>query len=128
VYDLLVVKIGSDVVGAPPSVNVFDDTYNSKDNEQQLIRPVSFIDQEKVNDFLFYEDIGTYRPYKWRIPVHFTGEPTTRRTLDTAHNYPELVGTLDKCKFVLNNDAKERGVFNDDNVAIFERDFPVMSS
>ena len=123
VYDLLVVKIGSDVVGAPPSVNVFDDTYNSKDDEQQLIRPVSFIDQEKVNDFLFYEDIGTYRPYKWRIPVHFTGEPTTRRTLDTAHNYPELVGTLDKCKFVLNNDAKERGVFNDDNVAIFERDF-----
>ena len=123
VYDLLIVKTGSNIVGAPPTENVFDDTFSSKDKAEQLINPVSFMDREKVSDFLYYDEIGKHRSYQWVYPVRFEKEPTTRRTLDTAHNYPELVGTLDKCKFVLNNDARERGVFDDDNVAIFERDF-----
>lgn len=122
VYDLLIIKVGN-VVGAPPTTPVFDDTFNARDKEHELINPVSFVDREKVQDFLYYNDIGGYRPYRWVIPVRFEREPTTRRTLDTAHNYPELVGTLDKCKFVLNNDARERGVFDDDNVQVFERDF-----
>ena len=42
---------------------------------------------------------------------------------NTAHNYPELVGTLDKVKFVANYQAEERGLINDPNVQIFERDF-----
>ena len=123
VYDLLVVKVGNNVVGAPPTTPIFDDTFSSRDKEEKLIKPINFVDKEKVKDFLYYEDIGGFRPYRYTIPMRIEREPTTRRTLDTSHNYPELVGTLDKCKFVLNNDARERGVFDDDNVAIFERDF-----
>jgi len=47
----------------------------------------------------------------------------TKRLHDTSHNHPELVGTLDKCKFVLDRDAKTRGVYEDSNVKIVERDF-----
>lgn len=47
----------------------------------------------------------------------------TKRTHNTSHNHPTLVGTLDKCKFVLNQDAINAGVFNDPNVKILERDF-----
>ena len=42
---------------------------------------------------------------------------------NVPHSNQELVGTLDKCKFVLNKDAKDMGVFDDPNVKIFERDF-----
>ena len=47
----------------------------------------------------------------------------TKRYRNTSHNHPELVGTLDKCKFVLNRDAIARGVFEDSNVKTVERDF-----
>ena len=42
---------------------------------------------------------------------------------NVPHSNKELVGTLDKCKFVLNKDAKDMGVFDDSSVKIFERDF-----
>ena len=47
----------------------------------------------------------------------------TKRTHNTTHNHPDLVGTLDKCKFVLDADAMEKDVYNDDRVKILERDF-----
>ena len=47
----------------------------------------------------------------------------TNRLRDTAHEYEELVGTLDKCKFVLDSQAEKAGVYDDSNVKIFERDF-----
>lgn len=50
-------------------------------------------------------------------------EPITKRLINTQHKYPELVGTLDKCKFVLNDDARQAGVYDDPAVQIFERDF-----
>lgn len=50
-------------------------------------------------------------------------KPISKKTLNIPHEYPKLVGTLDKCKFTLNWQAEERGVINDPNVAIFERDF-----
>jgi NAD-dependent DNA ligase len=50
-------------------------------------------------------------------------EAITKRTHNTEHNHPDLVGTLDKCKFVLNKDAHDAGCFNDSNVKILERDF-----
>ena len=50
-------------------------------------------------------------------------QKVTKRLRDTAHNYPELVGTLDKAKFVLDAEAMEREVYNDSNIVIFERDF-----
>ena len=49
--------------------------------------------------------------------------PISKRLINTKHEYPELVGTLDKCKFVLNHDAIEAGVFDNQSVQVFERDF-----
>ena len=49
--------------------------------------------------------------------------PITKRTHNTQHNHPTLVGTLDKAKFVLNQDAINAGVFSDQNVKVLERDF-----
>jgi NAD-dependent DNA ligase len=56
-------------------------------------------------------------------PVEFESERITKRTHDTELAHPSLVGTLDKCKFVLNKDAIDAGAFDDPNVKIFERDF-----
>ena len=50
-------------------------------------------------------------------------EYISKRLTNTKHNYPKLVGTLDKCKFVLNSQAEEKGVINDSNVKVLERDF-----
>ena len=58
-----------------------------------------------------------------RPAVSFNNEYISKRTHNTQHNHPSLVGTLDKAKFVLNQDAINAGVFNDDNVKVLERDF-----
>ena len=50
-------------------------------------------------------------------------EPITKRLINTKHSYPELVGTLDKCKFTLNSEAIDKGVFDKPSVQVFERDF-----
>ena len=56
-------------------------------------------------------------------PIEFNDAYINKRTHDTEHSHPALVGTLDKCKFVLNKDAIEAGAFNDPNVKVLERDF-----
>lgn len=45
-----------------------------------------------------------------------------RKLRNTGHRY-DLCGTLDKCKFVTDLDAKSAGVFDDTSVMVFERDF-----
>lgn len=47
----------------------------------------------------------------------------TKRIAEISHNHPDLVGTFDKCKFVLNSQAREFGVEDDPSVSIMERDF-----
>lgn len=47
----------------------------------------------------------------------------SKKKVEVPHKYPKLVGTLDKCKFVLNKEAIDKGVYGDPNVIIFERDF-----
>lgn len=64
--------------------------------------------------------VGQLRPYNMCIKLQ---DPITKRLINTTHKYPELVGTLDKCKFVLNNDAVNANVFDKQSVQIFERDF-----
>lgn len=55
--------------------------------------------------------------------IYFEQFNISKRTKNVAHEYPELVGTLDKCKFVMNYQAEEKGVLNESNVRILERDF-----
>lgn len=56
-------------------------------------------------------------------PIKFANQYINKGTHDTKHNHPSLVGTLDKCKFVLDQDAIEKDAFDDDKVKILERDF-----
>ena len=101
-------------------------------------RPVSFENNTdegtfRVNPFIF-EDPGLrsnmfgnlFMNFKWQYheasPLPENGS-MSKKTRDTAHGYPELVGTLDKCKFVLTNDAILKGMANASNVEILERDF-----
>lgn len=74
-----------------------------------------------INPYLHIDERDFYaeaNPYPANDPVN-----TGKRYHDTEHNHPELVGTLDKCKYVLVKDAVERGVADDPNVKILERDF-----
>lgn len=129
IYDLLMVliskymnnyQVGSDDI-------IFTDTYQDiTENKQEvkLVCPVKRIPLEEAE--FYHKDILHNREF---IPQDFYISPVIRkrnierRVINTPHKYPELVGTLDKCKFVLNNQAKELGVFDDANVRIFERDF-----
>ena len=57
------------------------------------------------------------------INVRRDVEITGKKYRTISHNNPELVGTLDKCKYVYNKQAQKQGVFDDPNVKILERDF-----
>jgi len=57
------------------------------------------------------------------IPIRLINSDISKRTHDTEHNHPDLVGTLDKAKFVFSYEAEQAGVLNDPNVVVLERDF-----
>ena len=86
-------------------------------------RPVPLFQMVDNNyDMLFRNDIYSNNTYR---RAYFGGEggKASKRIRNTAHNYPQLVGTLDKAKFTLNQEAVERQAWDNPNVVIFERDF-----
>ena len=116
-YDLLLEKyktydpnfqVGAEVINFKASTGT-----NKVFVEQQMTQAISFIDPVDENDCFFKNDLLI--PYNQYIdhrdfenvsnPV--TAEMISKRYHDTQHNHPELVGTLDKCKFVLDKDAAE---------------------
>lgn len=130
VYDLLLVLYQKYnpyyQVGAEPIAfgSCSGETDCCPSKEVPKVRPIRYI--ENAEDLLYCNDI--------MMPMHPHIMDTAKRAIyyesesskkykDTAHVYPKLVGTLDKCKFVLNSQAIERGVYEDSNVTIFERDF-----
>lgn len=86
------------------------------------------VDEKKLGESLYGNDIWKQqtsmedgiRPRRLYTVIR---DPISKRLIDTPHIYPELVGTLDKCKFVLNVDAQQAGVFDDLSVQVFERDY-----
>lgn len=82
---------------------------------------------DNMDNHLFMNDIWKqHTPIRNVRPVNMcflAKEPITKRLINTEHKYPELVGTLDKCKFVLNIDAVKAEVFDKPSVQVFERDF-----
>lgn len=131
VYDLLMNKCKSCCshypVGAPPvkfdNKNIYD-----QNSVQDYNYPMVVLTEKESENCLFKNDIippileyiDSRYFYQQNIDM-YTAD--SHRNLDTKHGYPSLVGTLDKCKFVMDSQAKELGVFNDKNVHIFERDF-----
>ena len=115
-------QVGSEVI-----------TFNSVENDvarREKINPFIEYSDEHMNKMeysLFYDDLRV-NPAHVRINDfdHYENNNVAtigKRSHNTQHNHPSLVGTLDKCKFVLMKDAIERGVANDSNVKVFERDF-----
>lgn len=136
IYDLLIEKYrkytSEDIypVGAP---NVIFDTnqilHLLSDNDKSMTPLMTKESSDSINyrnNMLFPELIEYHQPRITSFePVHVlpVTQKITKRTHDTAHGHPTLVGTFDKCKYVLNSQAAENGVLNDSNVRVLERDF-----
>ena len=88
--------------------------------------PIIFADLS-VKDGLFYDNLSATPPIDPAIyeqDIDRTAYPKNNRdNLIVPHKYPKLVGTLDKCKFVLMKEAIEAGVAEDPTIVVFERDF-----
>ena len=84
------------------------------------------IPDEDIDRYLYTTDIMKQNaPCDPRLTTMCTlvREPISKRLVISPHNYPELVGTLDKCKFVLMNEAIEKNVADKPSITVFERDF-----
>lgn len=136
IYDLLVEKLKQYMdyqISSPPVVfqnmeggDSSDSSYLDGELEDPLYPEV---DPNFISNSLFINkeellmepplDHNLYSQYRV-IPSDIT---LTKMNKSIPHKYPNLVGTLDKCKFVLNSEAVEKGVINDPTVKTFERDF-----
>ena len=127
-YDLLLVHYskfnnGKYPIGAPPIE--FHDSGNidhELDDTKTLFHFIRYNDEDLYIKDILRNDYD-YRIDSYNTLFEFRDHSTFKMNRNTQHNYPQLVGTLDKCKFVLNKQAEDAGVLNDENVQIFERDF-----
>ena len=101
-------------IGALPSV-IVDQPVNEVPQERKLM--YQLVPKEKRENLLYYkslhDQINPIFPMRNKLMYTLNRLPITKRMIDT----------LDKCKFVMNEDARQAGVFNDNNVQVFERDF-----
>lgn len=103
---------------------------NNVENPRTIAEsPIMFMDKVERNEIRqeIYETLKTNPDINIHnlseSPVEFNMDYITKREHNTKHNHPSLVGTLDKCKFVFNQDAINANCFDDSNVKILERDF-----
>lgn len=133
IYDRLVTfyhyYTGKDVVGAMPVR--FKDTVEKK-SETVMIKGMEYLNSDSDNKFfensLFFEDLYHNAPFSPEVsltPGMTYDSTVTKRIRNTAHANPELVGTLDKCKFCLVSQARNADpkLLDDPTVKIVERDF-----
>lgn len=145
VYDLLLEKykeydknfqVGADIVHFNSVLYPENDLFNQIKNSnienitQDTIQPFQKISDEYINFFnnMHYRDELLNRgPISYiddrDVKILNNVDITGKKYRDIFHNNPELVGTLDKCKYVYNKQAIDKGVFDDPKVKILERDF-----
>ena len=108
-------------VGAAPIV-FNEQPLNEIVNEQKVMcAAVDDMDKKLYMNDIWRQNV----PLREMRPVNMcflVKDPISKRLINTEHKYPELVGTLDKCKFVLNNDAIAVGVFDKPSVKICTTD------
>ena len=132
-YDLLLEKYKTYDPNFQVGAEVLNFESSKSNNKIFVEKPMkeALIFNEDISDkeFFFKDDIIInpmnyidHRDFE-RISAPISNDYISKRLHDTEHNHPELVGTLDKCKFVLDRDASIRGVLNDSNVKTVERDF-----
>lgn len=127
IYDQLVARYNINE-GQPMQVGSIPVQFEeSPQNEITQIKQMAHcITIKELQTNIYLEDIWKQNsPYDPRRRMLCTKvqQPIEKRLINTKHSYPELVGTLDKCKFVLNKDAIDKGVFNKPSVKVFERDY-----
>jgi DNA ligase (NAD+) len=133
VYDLLLEKHKrynpNYQVGAEPIVlgkfNVSDGTSGNIDGfEDSYDRLFIYHPIPNTEGMMFGKDIVEQQDHYGESIIDGSGIQTvSKRIRNTNHMYPELVGTLDKNKFVTIAEAQQAGVADKPNVKIFERDF-----
>lgn len=132
VYDLLLEKYKNFdpnyQVGAEPIL--FDQGRVEEIIEKKTIyTPIIVADKEKIDEGFYCNHILDMRQPITKSsfivnPINQVDQlAIEKRSVNTPHLYPKLVGTLDKVKFVLDKQARDLEVYNDSNVKIFERDF-----
>ena len=129
VYDKLMVRYRKHnpnyQIGEVP-VTFSDDELTKYDAMDSLKNPLQ-IEPESIRNGLFYNDLRSSPPLDFNLMDQEIDrmEPPhgTKRNIVVPHKYPKLVGTLDKCKFVLNKEAIDLGCYDDPDITIFERDF-----
>ena len=134
IYDLLVVLANNNglkpMVGAIPTDIKITARQQLKQpfiKHTELAKPFIKLDNpEKIENGIYTLDLIKPPVYvkeqffkRGLIPI----EQSKKKVVNIPHEYPKLVGTLDKCKFVLDSQAYEIGVLDDANVSVFERDF-----
>ena len=133
VYDLMVALYAKNnngiyPVGAPP---IQFDSMNQSDNPIQnykipLVSPINE-EERSYEQAMWYK--GLLSPIPYRYGQQYITNDTinnvyiTKQYRNTAHHHPDLVGTFDKCKFVLNKQAYDAGALDDPKVNVIERDF-----
>lgn len=133
IYDSLIIvyrKIFNKphIGGAPVQVNLTTQL-EPDDKIEGYHYPFATIDPAKAgetNTWLFYDNLKVLPPYNPAFygqvdRSHYTPNRTSHQSV--PHKYPKLVGTLEKCKFVLMSEAASYDLLNDPTVKIFERDF-----
>ena len=108
-------------VGAEPvQFNCINQSTNNID-----VKP--FISRFQIPDednFIYKEDIfDPSYPKVLRPFIEYDGKVTGKKYRIISHGNPNLVGSLDKCKYVLNSQSIEKGNFDDPSVKVLERDF-----
>ena len=128
IYDMLLEKYKkynpNFQVGAEPvnfsSTNNDVVTEDDADNTASVFVQLPWVD---TRNFMFGDSLNNEDLYGYPSFSNQSNNTITKRLRNTSHKYPKLVGTLHKAKFVLDNEAMQKGVYDDTNVKIFERDF-----
>lgn len=130
IYDLLLEKYKkynpNFQVGAEPvQLNKFNtsDVSNTFEETKKKGSLFEYQPYKNTKDMLFGYGLGQSDFYGTSVIDNSGIKVVSKRLKNTSHKYPQLVGTLHKAKFVLDCEAQNKGVFNDANVRIFERDF-----
>lgn len=130
VYDLLLEKSKrynpNFQVGAEPvtmtNFGIGDANINDIQNDNWTPQLFVYQPYKDTSHMLFGPEL-TNTIYYGNAVINNNVQTVSKRLKNTSHKYPQLVGTLHKAKFTLDVEAYQKGVYDDANVKIFERDF-----
>ena len=110
-------------VGAPSIKFINLDTADKLETHDE--QPIDVVSVVENRDKMIYYDKFISNSTD-RVPedyiIHHDETLVDKKSRNVSHDY-NMCGTLEKCKFVLNQDAKDQGMYDDPSVLIFERDF-----